>query len=103
MDLSTLPDLVQHFAFATHFVPDIAQHALEPVRNFTAAFGSDSPLSGHEKLYHMGKFAVLAGLLAVSVYEGNMEAILGTGFAEADEVYDMCRKGQVARHPAPPV
>lgn len=102
MDLSTLPDLVQHFAFAVQTVPDLVQHTLEPVRNFAAAFGQDSPLTGHEKIYHMGKFVVLAGLLAVSLYEGNMEGILGTGFAEADEVYDMCRKGQAIRHLTPP-
>lgn len=102
MDLSTLPDLVQHFAIAVQFAPDFVQHGIEPARNFFAAFGHDSPMTGAEKMYHVGKFCALGALLAVTIAEGNIEGIMGTGFAEADEIYDLCCKGAQARHISPP-
>ncbi len=97
MDLTPLPDLVQHFAIAVHFMPQVIQDGLEQGHNFIAAFGQHSPLSRPEKLYHAGKFVTLAGLFVATAMTWNVEGMLGTGLAEADEIYDLCREGQQAR------
>lgn len=106
MDLSTLPDIVQHFSIAVQFLPDLVHYATEPVRNFFAAFGEDSEYTIGEKLYHGGKFIALGGLLGFTVATLNVEGILGTAFAEADELNELYKKGWMARHPvdgpAPP-
>lgn len=98
MDLSTLPDLVQHFSFAVHFVPDFVNNGAEPVRNLVAAFGAKSSYSAGEKVYHAGKCVVLGGLLGFSVMTLNVEGMLGTGFAQADEIVELHNRGWAARH-----
>lgn len=108
MDLSTLPDIVQHFSIAVQFVPDAMHQVAEPLRNFSAAFGSDSEYTPREKFYHGSKCLALAGLLGFTIATLNVEGILGTAFAEADELNELYHKGWMARHhhgdaPAPPV
>lgn len=107
MDLSTLPDLMQHFSIAVQFMPEIIHNGIEPVRNLLAAFGEESEYTFSEKFYHAGKFMVLGGLLGFTVATLNVEGILGTAFAQADEINELCHKGWNARHkkdvPTPPI
>lgn len=93
MDLSTLPDLAQHFAFAAHFTPDYIQRGVEYTRQFARAFGGESPFTINEKLFHGGKCVALAALFAFTVAEGSVEGMIGTAFAEADTVYTICNAG----------
>ncbi len=99
MDLSTLPDLMQHFSIAVQFMPEFAHYVVEPVRNCCAAFGENSDYTLHEKFYHGSKFVALAGLLGFSLATWNIEGILGTAYAEADEINELYKKGWIARHP----
>ena len=113
MDLSTLPDLAQHFAIAINFMPHEIQEVFHQIENFAGAFGPDSSMGAVEKIYHAGKLVTVGGLFALSISTGNIEGAIATGITEADEVYSLCKEGAAAQaahaahetpaadHPAP--
>lgn len=97
MDLSTLPDIVQHFIVAAQFVPEYLHTVSHEAENIGLAFSADSDMGAVEKIYHAGKSVVLCGLFVASAITSNVEGLIGTGLAEADEYYYLRKEGEQAR------